>query len=86
MPWHGLGVVLDEYPRSIDEALDKAGLGWRVTHGDVHVVKTPEWTDDFGTKHPPERARSAPWVLGGDRGGDRLAGEPGVVDVDEVGV
>jgi hypothetical protein len=31
-------------------------------------------------------ARSAPWVLGGDRGGDRLAGEPGVVDVDEVGV
>ena len=25
MPWHGLGVVLDEYPRSIDEALQKAG-------------------------------------------------------------
>ena len=54
MPWHGLGVVLDEYPRSIDEALDKAGLGWAVTHGDVLVVKTPEWTDDFDTKHPPE--------------------------------
>ena len=54
MPWHGLGVVLDEYPRSIDEALDKAGLGWRVTHGDVLVVKTAGWTDDFGTKHPPE--------------------------------
>ena len=54
MPWHGLGVVLDEYPRSIDEALDRAGLGWKVTHGDVLVVKTPEWTDDFGTKHPPE--------------------------------
>ena len=49
MPWHGLGVVLDEYPRSIDDALDKAGLGWKVTHGDVLVVKTPEWTDDFGT-------------------------------------
>jgi hypothetical protein len=32
MPWHGLGVVLDEYPRSIDEALANAGLGWRVTH------------------------------------------------------
>ncbi|MGZ4198401.1 MAG: DUF932 domain-containing protein [Solirubrobacteraceae bacterium] len=46
--------MLDEYPRSVDEALDKAGLGWRVTHGDVLVVKTPEWTDDFGTKHPPE--------------------------------
>ena len=54
MPWHGLGVVLDEYPRSIDDALDKAGLGWKVTHGDVLVVKTPEWTDDFGTKHPAE--------------------------------
>src|ERR1700752_4813994 len=52
MPWHGLGVVLDEYPKSIDEALDKAGLGWKVTHGDVLVVKAPEWTDDFGTKHP----------------------------------
>ena len=54
VPWHGLGVVLDEYPRSIDEALDKAGLGWKVTHGDVLVVKAPEWTDDFGTQHPAE--------------------------------
>jgi len=54
MPWHGLGVLLDEYPRSIDEALDKAGLGWKVTHGDVLVVKTPEWTDDFAINHPPE--------------------------------
>jgi len=50
VPWHGLGVVLDEYPRSIDDALDKAGLGWRVTPGDVLVVKAPEWTDEFGTK------------------------------------
>ena len=25
MPWHGLGVVLDEYPKSIDDALEKAG-------------------------------------------------------------
>ena len=54
MPWHGLGVVLDQYPRSIDEALDKAGLGWKVTHGDVLVVRTPGWTDDFGTQHPAE--------------------------------
>ena len=54
MPWHGLCVVLDEHPRSIDDALDKAGLAWKVTHGDVLVVKTPEWTDDFGTKHPAE--------------------------------
>jgi phage/plasmid-like protein (TIGR03299 family) len=54
VPWHHLGVVLDEYPKSIDEALEKAGLGWKVAHGDVLVVKRPEWTDDFGTKHPPE--------------------------------
>ena len=53
-PWHGLGAVLDEYPKSIDEALEKAGLGWKVSHGDVLVVKRPEWTDDLGTKHPPE--------------------------------
>jgi len=54
MPWHGLGVVLDEYPRSIDEVLEKAGLGWKVTHGDVLVVTAPEWTDDVGAKHPAE--------------------------------
>jgi len=60
-PWHGLGVVLDEYPASIDEALQKAGLHWRVTHGDVLVVKTPEWTDDFGTKQPPELIPAKGW-------------------------
>ena len=54
MPWHGLGVVLDQYPSSIEEALDKAGLGWKVTHGDVLVVKQPEWIDDFGTTRPAE--------------------------------
>jgi phage/plasmid-like protein (TIGR03299 family) len=54
MPWHGLGVVLDEYARSIDEALENAGLGWQVTHGDVMVVRRPEWTDDLGTKHAAE--------------------------------
>jgi phage/plasmid-like protein (TIGR03299 family) len=54
MPWHRLGVVLDEYPKSIDEALEKAGLGWKVNHGDVLVVKRPEWVDDFGVKRGPE--------------------------------
>jgi hypothetical protein len=43
-PWHGLGVVRDEYPKSIDEALANAGLGWKVSHGDVLVVKSSEWT------------------------------------------
>jgi phage/plasmid-like protein (TIGR03299 family) len=54
MPWHGLGVVLDEYPRSIDDALDKAGLAWKVTHGDVLVVKRAAWVDDFGVTQPAE--------------------------------
>jgi phage/plasmid-like protein (TIGR03299 family) len=49
-----LGVVLDEHPRSIEEALEKAGLGWKVTHADVLVVKTPARIDDFGTEHPRE--------------------------------
>jgi hypothetical protein len=44
----------------------------------------PRWRVAVAVR--PARARSARWVLGGDRGGDRLAGEPGVVDVDEVGV
>ena len=54
MPWHGLGAVLDDYPTSIDDALEKSGLGWQVKQGDVLVVKTPEWTDDFGVVQPPE--------------------------------
>ncbi len=53
-PWHGLGVVLDEYPKSIDEALEKAELGWKVAHRDVLVVKRPEWTAHFGVRHEPE--------------------------------
>ena len=44
-PWHGLGAVLDEYPKSIDEALERAGLGWKVNHGEVLVVAHPECTD-----------------------------------------
>jgi hypothetical protein len=52
MPWHGLGVALDQYPRSIEQALEKAGLGWKVAHADVLVVKTDERPDDFGTERP----------------------------------
>ncbi len=29
-------------------------LPTKVTHGDVLVVKRPDWTDDFGIKHPVE--------------------------------
>lgn len=52
-PWHGLGAVLDEYPESIDDAIVKSGLGWKVRQGDVLVVERPEWTDDFGVVVPP---------------------------------
>src|SRR5437588_12103124 len=54
VPWHGLGVVLDEYPKSIDDALIKARLSWKIAHGDVLVVKRPAWADDFGVEHPAE--------------------------------
>ncbi len=54
MPWHGLGVVLDEPPSSIDDALDKAGLGWRVKSAEVLVERRAEWRDDFGNAQPAE--------------------------------
>lgn len=54
MPWHRLGKVLDDYPTSIDDALEKSGLGWRVRQGDVFVVERPEWTDDHGVVVPPK--------------------------------
>jgi phage/plasmid-like protein (TIGR03299 family) len=38
-PWHGLGVVLEEAPASIGEALEKAGLDWEVAK--VPVYYTP---------------------------------------------
>src|SRR5581483_4663593 len=43
VPWRGLGAVLAEYPESIDEALEKAWLGWKVTNADLLVVKAPGW-------------------------------------------
>lgn len=30
VPWHKLGVVLDEPPKGIDDALEKSGLDWEV--------------------------------------------------------
>ncbi len=54
MPWHGLGVVLDEPPASIDDALEKAGLGWRVRSAGVLVERRAEWRDAFGELHAAE--------------------------------
>jgi phage/plasmid-like protein (TIGR03299 family) len=36
-PWHGLGVVLDEHPKSIQEAVKLAGLDWDVIQRPVKV-------------------------------------------------
>ena len=57
-PWHGLGAVLDDYPRSIDEALDKAGLGWGVRTAPVMVERRAAWRDDFGRERPAELQRA----------------------------
>jgi phage/plasmid-like protein (TIGR03299 family) len=60
-PWHGLGVVLPDYPRSIEEALHKSGLGWAVRQGEVQVVARPEWRDDFGVVHPATIVPAPGW-------------------------
>ena len=56
MPWHGLGAVLDEPPGSVEDALERSGLGWRVRQADVLVVRREAWRDDFGREHEPELA------------------------------
>jgi phage/plasmid-like protein (TIGR03299 family) len=41
MPWHKLGVVLDEAPDGIDDALEKSGLGWEVAQRPIYVAAPP---------------------------------------------
>jgi phage/plasmid-like protein (TIGR03299 family) len=38
IPWHGLGSVLPEYPKSVDEVLTAAGLNWEVGEFPVQVT------------------------------------------------
>jgi phage/plasmid-like protein (TIGR03299 family) len=54
-PWHGLGAVLDDYPRS---TLDQAGLGWGVRTASVLVEREAAWRDDFGQERPAELERA----------------------------
>jgi phage/plasmid-like protein (TIGR03299 family) len=42
-PWHGLGVVLPEYPKSKEELMDAAGLSWSVGEFPV-TVELPDGT------------------------------------------
>jgi hypothetical protein len=37
-PWHGLGSVLPEYPKSVEEILTAAGLNWEVGEFPVQVT------------------------------------------------
>lgn len=39
VPWHGLGVVLDEPPATVEAALAASGLGWRVRQDEVLRAK-----------------------------------------------
>jgi phage/plasmid-like protein (TIGR03299 family) len=57
-PWHGLGAVLERPPRSIDEALDRSGLGWSVETAAVHFERRRAWRDDFGVVRPAELERA----------------------------
>jgi len=47
--WHGLGVVLDDYPRTIAEARSHAGLEWEPELVPTyHKIMTPSGVDMFG--------------------------------------
>lgn len=43
VPWHGLGVVLDDYPEDIDDALQKSGLGWEVYQRPLYFGGPPQF-------------------------------------------
>src|SRR5215203_3688099 len=38
VPWHGLGSVLPEHPKSVEEILTAAGLNWEVGEFPVQVT------------------------------------------------
>lgn len=46
VPWHGLGVVLDDYPTGVEDALEKSGLSWEVHQRPLYFGSPPapfEW-------------------------------------------
>lgn len=53
-PWHRLGVVLDDYPDGVEDALEKAGLRWNVRQGDVFVAQPPFVNPDDEGIYVPE--------------------------------
>lgn len=60
-PWHGLGAVLDEAPKGIDDALVKSGLDWEVVPTPVYIPAGDEFTmvaDGDGTPTAYANVRS----------------------------
>ena len=60
MPWHGLGAVLDEHPESVDDALVKSGLDWKVEQQPIFIAAQGDLImdgEDWNTKYVqvPER-------------------------------
>lgn len=49
-PWAGLGVTLDKHPKSIDDAIVKAGLDWEVVQRPILIpsegIDMARWDDD----------------------------------------
>jgi phage/plasmid-like protein (TIGR03299 family) len=51
VPWHGLGVILDKPPATIEEAVVCAGLSWRVGLKELSFTPTGDWLDHVTTDH-----------------------------------
>jgi len=51
-PWHGLGVVLDEAPVNIDDALVRAGLNWEVHQRPLYFGGPAEFGPSSGVYVP----------------------------------
>ena len=45
-PWHGLGAVLERPPATVAEAIEAAGLGWRVEKEPIAVDRGEDWQLD----------------------------------------
>lgn len=47
VPWHGEGVILDKPPKTIDEAIEIAGLDWEVIQRPVYAMVSEEGDEEL---------------------------------------